>query len=304
MSDPFKTCGPAAAYGRRMIERARTFLWHHARVLEQRRFEFLFDGGPAEPVVAAVLAYRNADGGYGHALEPDGRGPTSQPLHTRTALELFAEVGAPEHALSACDFLSSITNSDGGVPNALATAAEHPRAPWWVVGEDSDLLVTGLLAGALHRLGVAHPWLDRATEFCWDRVENLAKSHPYEANACLVFLDHVPDRPRAERAAERLGELVREQGLVDLGEGRAHEGYAEGETHKPHHYASRPDSLARRWFTDEELARDLDALVAGQREDGGWTFPWSVWTPVVEHEWRSIVTIEALRTLRAYGRIS
>ena len=45
-----------------MIEAARNFVWHNARVLEQRRFLHLFDGGPAEPVVAAVLAYRNDDG--------------------------------------------------------------------------------------------------------------------------------------------------------------------------------------------------------------------------------------------------
>ncbi|QFZ17130.1 prenyltransferase/squalene oxidase repeat-containing protein [Saccharothrix syringae] len=292
-----------------MIEAARSFLWRNARVLEQRRFAFLFDGGPAGPVVHAVLAHRNDDGGYGHALEPDGRGPSSQPLHTFTALSLFHEVGATEvgvteHAAAACGFLASVANPDGGVPNCLATAAGHPRAPWWQVSADSDLLMTALSASALHRLGVAHPWLDAATEFCWRRIADLTSSHPYEAHACARFLDHVPDRERAGREAERLGALVREQGLVDLGDGRPHEGYAAGETHTPRNYAPTPDSLARRWFTDEEVERDLDALVAARQEDGGWTFAWPAWTPVTTYEWRPIVTIEALLTLRAYGRIS
>ncbi|GAA1283298.1 hypothetical protein [Saccharothrix xinjiangensis] len=285
-----------------MIEAARTFLWHNARVLEQRRFAFLFDGGPAEPVVRAVLAHRNDDGGFGHALEPDGRGPTSQPLHTFTALSLLHEVGETDPG--ALDFLASVANPDGGVPNCLATASGHPRAPWWQVSADSDLLMTALLAGVLHRTGAEHPWLDGATAFCWRRIDELDESHPYEAAACAHFLDAAPDRDRAAAAAERLGALVREQGLVDLGEGRAHEGYAAGETHKPHHYAPTPDSLARRWFGDEEVERDLDALVAGRQEDGGWTFPWPAWTPVTTYEWRPIVTIEALLTLRAYGRIS
>ncbi|WP_447006080.1 hypothetical protein ACRAKI_06195 [Saccharothrix isguenensis] len=287
-----------------MIEAARSFLWHNARVLEQRRFLHLFDGGPAAPVTAAVLAHRNDDGGFGHALEPDGRGPTSQPLHTYTALSLLHEVGATDHAEQACDFLTTITNPDGGVPNCLATARDHPRAPWWQVSEDSDLLMTALLASVLHKAGVEHPWRDRATDFCWQRVEDLAKSHPYEIGACVRFLDHAPDRTRAERQAERLGALVREQGLVDLGDGQAPEGYAAGETHKPHHYASTPDSLARRWFGDDEMSRDLDALAAQQQDDGGWTFPWPAWTPVTTYEWRPIVTIEALLTLRAYDRIS
>ncbi|MFD7653945.1 prenyltransferase/squalene oxidase repeat-containing protein [Actinosynnema sp. NPDC059797] len=292
-----------------MIEAARTFLWHNARVLEQRRFAFLFDGGPAEPVVHAVLAHRNDDGGFGHALEPDGRGPTSQPLHTFTALSLLHEVGATDAGAGAIvsgalDFLASVANPDGGVPNCLATASEHPRAPWWQVSGDGDLLMTALLASTLHRIGAEHPWLDRATEFCWRGVDGLVKSHPYEAAACAHFLDAAPDRDRATAAAGRLGALVREQGLVDLGEGQAPEGYAAGETHKPHHYAPTPDHLARSWFTDEEVERDLDDLAAGQREDGGWTFPWPSWTPVTTYEWRPIVTIEALRTLRAYGRIS
>lgn len=287
-----------------MIEAARNFLWHNARVLEQRRFAFLFDGGPAEPVVHAVLAHRNDDGGFGHALEPDGRGPTSQPLHTYTALSLLHEVGETGCATAACDFLASVANPDGGVPNCLATASGHPRAPWWQVSTDSDLLMTALLASVLHRIGTRHPWLDAATDFCRRRIAELAKSHPYEAAACAHFLDHVPDRDRAAAESERLGALVREQGLVDLGDGQAPEGYAAGETHKPHHYAPTPDSLARRWFDDEEVERDLDALAAAQHEDGGWTFPWPAWTPVTTYEWRPIVTIEALLTLRAYGRIS
>ncbi|MFE2751224.1 hypothetical protein ACFXGA_04395 [Actinosynnema sp. NPDC059335] len=285
-----------------MIEAARSFIRLNARVLEQRRFLHLFEGGSGDAVATAVLAYRNDDGGFGHALEPDGRGPDSQPLHTYTALSLLAEVGWTEHAHPACDFLATIANPDGAVPNCLDTPGA--RAPWWQPSGESDLLVTALLASALHRMGVEHPWLDGATEFCWRRIAGLTTSHPYEVNACARFLDHVPDRPRAEREAERLGALVREQGLVDLGDGRAHEGYAAGETHKPHQYAPTPDSLARRWFSDEEIGADLDAVAAAQQDDGGWTFPWAAWTPVTTYEWRPIVTIEALLALRAYDRIS
>ena len=200
-----------------MIEAARSFIWLNARVLEQRRFLHLFDAGPGEAVAAAVLAYRNDDGGFGHALEPDGRGPESQPLHTYTALSLLEEAGNTEYAKSACDFLTTITNADGGVPNCLDTGHDGLRAPWWQPSEDSDLLVTALLAGVLHKMGAEHAWLDGATEFCRQRIAALTKTHPYEAAACVRFLDHAPDRPRAQREAARLGELVREQGLVDVG---------------------------------------------------------------------------------------
>ncbi|MFD5757170.1 hypothetical protein ACFWIZ_18585, partial [Streptomyces sp. NPDC127044] len=61
-------------------------------------------------------------------------------------------------------------------------------------------------------------------------------------------------------------------------------------------------SLAREWFTDEEMARSLDFLAGEQREDGGWPIRWRQWAPGTALECRPMVTIEALRTLRAYGR--
>jgi hypothetical protein len=49
------------------------------------------------------------------------------------------------------------------------------------------------------------------------------------------------------------------------------------------------------------MARSLDHLAAEQREDGGWPVNWRQWAPGTALESRPIVTIEALRTLRAHG---
>jgi len=90
---------------------------------------------------------------------------------------------------------------------------------------------------------------------------------------------------------------VLEQGLVEL------DPAASGEVHTPLDFAPEPSSLARGLFGDDVVEAHLDALVAGQREDGGWTFNWPAWTPVVEPEWRGAVTVEMLKPLRAYGRL-
>ena len=50
------------------------------------------------------------------------------------------------------------------------------------------------------------------------------------------------------------------------------------------------------------MARSLDLLEADQQEDGGWPIRWRAWAPGSALEWRPIVTVEALRTLRAHGR--
>ncbi len=58
---------------------ARGFLAGNARLLDRRRSELFFEGGDAAPVLAALGAHRNADGGFGHGLDPDLRSPASQP---------------------------------------------------------------------------------------------------------------------------------------------------------------------------------------------------------------------------------
>jgi hypothetical protein len=109
----------------------------------------------------------------------------------------------------------------------------------------------------------------------------------------------VPDRERAAAQAERLGTLVRDQNLV----GVQPEGYSPGEVHHPHNFAKSPDSLARAWFSADEIEASLDHLASQQREHGGWEITWAHWLPAIPFEWSGLITIDALKTLRAYGRV-
>ncbi len=119
------------------LAKATDFIWRAARLLDRRRFDALFLGGPPEAVVEALEPYRNADGGFGNALEPDIRAPLSQPVPTWTALCILDETGgfgewAVEPLISrACDYLQSITTAEGGVPFVLPSVRDYPRAPWW-----------------------------------------------------------------------------------------------------------------------------------------------------------------------------
>ncbi|MFC8275348.1 hypothetical protein ACFUJR_22990 [Streptomyces sp. NPDC057271] len=302
---------PLAAPHPMPLARAEQFVWLTARVLEQRRFAYHFLRGGAEPVEVALTAYLNEDGGYGHALEPDLRGPVSQPLHTGHALRVLDSIGrcGGLRVERICRYLTEVSTLDGALPAVHPSQRGYPSAPFVPIVDNppSALLSTGPVVGLLHRNQVWHAWLFRATEFCWSVVESLETSHPYEIEAAVAFLDGVPDRSRAQAVADRLGRLVRDQGLVALDPERLDDlpvapGYAPGEHHFAYDYARVPDSLARRWFTQEEMARSLDHLAAGQQEDGGWPITWREWAPGTALEARPIVTIEALRTLRAHGR--
>ncbi|MFV0133275.1 hypothetical protein ACLGIH_08545 [Streptomyces sp. HMX87] len=302
---------PATPAAHSPLARAEQFVWLTARVLEQRLFAHHFRDGGADPVETALDAYRNRDGGYGHALEPDLRGPVSRPPHTAHALRVLDAVGrcGGQRVERVCRYLTTVSTPEGALPAVRPRRRGHPADPFVPIVDDPPgaLLATGPVVGLLHRNEVWDAWLFRATDFCWQAVESLRTSHPYEVRAAVSFLDSAPDRSRAQAAADRLGRLVREQRLVvldpdDLAAYPVPPGYAPGEHHFPHDYASTPDSLARAWFTDDEMARSLDHLAAGQQEDGGWPVTWRQWAPAPVLEARPMVTLEALRTLRAYGR--
>lgn len=74
---------------RRILERAKSFLYQNARLLDRRRYEYFFEEGTKEAVIEALRPYQNRDGGFGNALEPDIRCPHSQPVPTEMALTIM-----------------------------------------------------------------------------------------------------------------------------------------------------------------------------------------------------------------------
>ena len=67
--------------------------------------------------------------------------------------------------------------------------------------------------------------------------------------------------------------------------------------------APRRDSPVRARFDSAAVESALDALAAGQAEDGGWTFDWLDWSATTTGEWRARLTVDALATLRDHSRL-
>jgi hypothetical protein len=282
------------------FDAAAAFIAANARVVDRRRFQRMFGGGGAAPVRDAVAAYRNDDGGLGHALEPDCRAPGSQPLAVDMGLRILDEADAWDEGLvlGACDWLAAVAPGQGGAAFVEPTISGWPHAPWWVPeeGHPASVIATGLIAGTLHARGFSHPWLDRATDVMWARIGSLTEPSAYDMFGVLRFLQHVPDRDRAAEAFGRVGPLIIDRSLVTL------DPETPGEVHFPLDFAPEPDSLARGLFDDATTKAHLDHLAQAQRADGGWTFNWLAWSPAAEREWRGFLTVDALRVLRANGR--
>jgi hypothetical protein len=277
---------------------AETFIWSTARLLDRHRYAMLFKGGPAEPVIAALRGYQNADGGLGHALEPDLRGPASQPGPTLYALEILEEIGTLDSEVgdAARAWFARIAAPDGGIPSALPGFDAYPHAPWWTA-EPGSMLTFGL-AGVLHAGGVGNEeWVERTTDWCWRAIEAQPEPSPYWLKYVCAFLDAVPDEERAIAALRTLASSVDPTDLAPAGG-------AEGEALRPLDLSPRPGSRSRVLVNDRHIDAHLDAVEREQRDDGGWMFDWPAWSPAQTADWRGIVTIRALTWLRDNGRLA
>ncbi|MEU4190311.1 hypothetical protein AB0E69_00280 [Kribbella sp. NPDC026611] len=273
----------------------REFVRREARLVESRLFETVFEGADAQGVVDALHGYQNPDGGFGHGLEPDKRCPDSLALDVEVAFDALIASGARDDDMvrRAVDWLDQAANADGAVSLCSPAVENYPRAVHitdWTY--QPDLNPTAGLVGRLHTLGVEHPWRDRASAWC---AAELAKGLPEDAHGmheALEFLEHTGDAD-----FDRIRDW-----LPKLAHFRADAASPEyGVT--PLHFAPTPDSFWRPLFTEAQLEAHLDRLIEDQQDDGGWTLTWEPPGQSSTLAYRGIITVGALRTLKAYNRI-
>lgn len=298
-------------------ERARGFLARHARPLERAIFEHDFGGAPAWPALDALTAFANPDGGFGHGLEPDAIVGASGALATSVALRYLADLRAPRaHPLVEGAFAYLQATIDPArrtwriVPEATETA---PHAPWWaaeglearfegfVLNPKADL-VAQLFASSR---ASDEPWLDPLAEDVVREVEARVadglEMHDLIGAARLVDAPHLPPALRG-RLREALAPTVAAKVA------RTHEAFA-GYGLRPLQVAPHPEAALAPLLRDA-IDVELDHLVAAQADDGGW---WPVWSwgdaadpaawAVARTAWAGMLTLEALRALRAFGRL-
>ena len=275
------------------------FTLRSARLIDRHRFAYHFQAGPADPIRTTLAAYRNLDGGYGNALDPDLRGHASQPVATELALRYLDELGTiPENLGNGiCQYLASTSNDDGGLPAVRPSVRFTEAAPWYQHTTDfrSRLDTTAMITGLLHKNNITHPWRDTATAYCWKRIDALRWTDAHEAISTCTFLQYAPDRHRAMAAMTHLSTMIR--AVIDVHPRTG------GHVHTPLDLANHPDHIARPLFTDNEIERNLEAFEQQQRPDGGWDASWDHWDTGATLEREGMRTIQRLRILRAYGRV-
>jgi hypothetical protein len=297
-------------------DRAKTFIYEHARPLERRLFSYHFQGGAAEDVLAELAKYQNADGGFGRALEPDLRLPASSALATTVGLQILRELDAPaDHPLVQGAIRYLLDTYDAEIeawPIIPSNANSAPHAPWWLYDENLSEGWRGFLANPRAEL-VGYLWnhASLVPDDLLNKLTGAAISHLNAHPEMFTDNDLLCYRRLAETRA--LPEDTRTNILEGLGpivdrlvarDPTTWEQYVL----KPLRVATSPDSP----FVDVlamEVKANLDYEIERQDEDGSWA-PNRTWDdndpevwPEAEREWRGVLTVKTLKLLRGFGRL-
>jgi len=272
-------------------DRARGFFATWGRDLDRARFAYHFDGGSQDDLLAALGRYQNADGGFGHALEPDITAPDSNPFATELALTICLQAKiAPDHPLltRTVAYLEE-TQTDDGDWRFSPGVYDHPLAPWFAGWDWPNLNPGCTIAALLGELGLGSAQLHERVAALFARLANpadLLSDEYYSARPYAYYFLPARDHPQAELyRAGLLWWLIRQH----------HAGTLADAGHF-FDYVRTPETYTGRNLPSAIIAAQLDRLAAEQAPDGGWPSPYDA-------HWRGWLTMQNLLTLQAFDRL-
>lgn len=292
------------------LAKARHFMQHQARPLEQAIYEYAFESGSDKKVLRELSAFQNQDGGFGHGLEPDLRCKESSALATSRALEMMGLLPLSDERgemvqRALAYFVHSYREERRGWDIIPPEAENAPRAVWWKYGvfaENWGNPNADILAFFLdHRLSFSYEKLDELVHFAIDYFLHVCDLQEMHELFCYVHLLERLDEPQRALLIPKMHLFLDHCIATDP---LQREGYGA----EPLQVADSPTSRYYEKYASV-IPEELDKLIDSQGEDGAWAPNWT-WFQYEEEwkqakqEWKGILTLQALRTLQHYDRLN
>lgn len=306
----------AKLLSRQAYERAVQFMHEEARPLERALYTYHFERGSRTNVLAALVPYQNSDGGFGHGLEPDLRTSASSVIATVTALDILRRIHADEDTPGLPAALAYLMGAydveTERWPIVPPEVEDAPHAPWWTYA-DSEENFRGFWANPrasviaylqqFYRLAPS-PFTEGARQTLVDDLMRYSQRMEMHDLLCFIELLETESLPREnyESILDKLRRALPHSMVMDPQEWG---GYGLRPIQAVYH----PASPLAEAIDPELLALNLDYEIELQEPDGSWAPNWSwdfidaaAWA-AAEREWRGILTLRTLKTLRGFDRI-
>ncbi|MCH5154516.1 MAG: hypothetical protein J1F71_04820 [Clostridiales bacterium] len=124
---------------RNVFKKAMEFVYRNARPIDLALWRYHFEGGKRSDVIEILSFYQNADGGFGHAIEPDFWNSNSTPIATWKAISILNEVGVDLNekiVKNILNYFDSGKDFENGLwYNTVRSNNDYPHAVWWECGK-------------------------------------------------------------------------------------------------------------------------------------------------------------------------
>lgn len=301
------------------LKKIEEWIYRNARPVDLTRWEYHFKNGSKTGVLEALGYYQNADGGFGHALEPDFWNPNSSPMQTWKATEILKEIDVK---IGESDIINKLLGYlektdkfiDGYWQGAIKSNNDYPHAPWWdyyegvndVWGYNPTVCLAGFIIAYADTNSKIYK---RAQEIVERVIKEFVKSdisesmHQLDCFTNLYY--YLKKRNYMDADLKEMLSALKYQ--VNKCICRDCSKWQTEYVCRPSFFIKAPDSIF--FHENKELINyELDLIVENLREDGSWDLNWSwqeyqdEWS-LSKNWWKADIIIKNMLLLKSFNRL-
>lgn len=284
------------------------YILENARPLELAIYKYFFENKSNQAVIDELAKFQNADGGFGHALEPDFFNSNSSPIATNDAIITLCRVNALDRdsdiVKGIVRYLASHDSFDEDKKRwlfAIDSNKDYPHAIWWEKKGDgiSKFNPSISLASFMICYGTRTPLYEEIIKEGLDFLKNGEEISGDDVNCYLLAYELL--------TSNNINDIVDLNVFKDLLSKAIENCICKDISKYGVEYVPMPSVIfTGRYmgFITSEIksliAVEKDILGKLQMEDGGFDITWKWYTPYPdEYEqarawWRPRITIEKL----------
>lgn len=299
-------------------------VWMHrnARPVDLAVWQYHFENGSREAVLAELSFYQNEDGGFGHALEADSWNPNSSPYTTLYAMNIlksisFLDMSHPMVQKIFCYLEKSLDCTSYGWRFSIPSNDLTPHAPWWTYNEEANAsesigLTAGIAGFVLMYCSKDSALYKQAMSFAGAVIEKLKTPGKYGdmgIGGYCALLESIIKAGLEKHIDYDFFEKALQKQVHDTIERDTSKWMYYGV--RPSNYIISPDSP---YYKDNEdiVQKELDYLIDTRPQIGVWPIPWSWFEnnekyakayAISENWWHAVKGTEKMLLLRNFGRL-
>lgn len=280
----------------------------YARPLEALRLKHLIEGNQDQAIFDELFKYQNADGGFGHGLEPDFWNLNSSPIQTWTAMTILRKIEFNQNDPKVKQMFQYLENSIDpetlSWPYAIPTNDLFPHAPWWRYrNEDPSYNPTASIAGfALKYANPVTSLFRLSNKICRQAIDFInQKEDPIEIHElrCLVdMMNDVKDLYQTylpyKKAKAKIILLMDD--ILEHDTSKWFTSYVP----KPSSFIKQHPSIGSDAYYDLVI-EEFQLAIKHLNDEGIWTPTFSWGHPDADRIWKAIIAIDYLELMKQFG---